>query len=263
VIEQWVYAGGTLWLAQPGLNRDPWDVVQSGISSTFLNLLSSTGDYVYGSGRIIVDGAWTGYLSFLDGPFPMTAGEVNMNVECRRASDGANLYLYLINRSDAPQNVTLSAIPVGFTAGVDLWNNQSVDLTGGVTLPINGVVLMKGETHTLGDANGDGAVDVGDLGILAANYGGTNKTWTQGDFNGDGAVDVGDLGILAAHYGEGVSATLDFAADDVKAFSETARDNTEEEIVGSSVCSMLGLPMIGGLAIMGLVLVKLDMELSK
>jgi hypothetical protein len=52
-----------------------------------------------------------------------------------------------------------------------------------------------------GDANLDGSVDVGDLGILAANYGITSgATWEMGDFNGDGAVDVGDLGILSAHY---------------------------------------------------------------
>jgi T5SS/PEP-CTERM-associated repeat protein len=53
-----------------------------------------------------------------------------------------------------------------------------------------------------GDANYDGVVDVGDLGILAANYGRTGeRTWSLGDFNMDGVVDVGDLGILAANYG--------------------------------------------------------------
>jgi hypothetical protein len=51
-----------------------------------------------------------------------------------------------------------------------------------------------------GDANNDGAVDVVDLGILAANYDGTGKTWAQGDFSGDGHVDVVDLGILAKNY---------------------------------------------------------------
>jgi hypothetical protein len=53
-----------------------------------------------------------------------------------------------------------------------------------------------------GDANGIGGVDVGDLGILAANYGGAGKNWALADFNGDAVVNVGDLGILAAHYGE-------------------------------------------------------------
>jgi T5SS/PEP-CTERM-associated repeat protein len=53
-----------------------------------------------------------------------------------------------------------------------------------------------------GDANYDGMVDVGDLGILAANYGTTGDVcWAMGDFNLDGTIDVGDLGILAANYG--------------------------------------------------------------
>jgi hypothetical protein len=65
----------------------------------------------------------------------------------------------------------------------------------------------------IGDTNNDGMVDVGDLGILAANYGQINRTCAQGDFNDDGLVDVGDLGILAAHYDEGTSALADFNTD--------------------------------------------------
>jgi hypothetical protein len=54
-----------------------------------------------------------------------------------------------------------------------------------------------------GDANGDGQVSVGDLGILGANYNqGIGKDWDTADFTGDGEVKVGDLGILGAHYGE-------------------------------------------------------------
>ena len=53
-----------------------------------------------------------------------------------------------------------------------------------------------------GDANGDNMVDVGDLGILGANYGKTTgMTWATADFTGEGAVDVGDLGVLGANYG--------------------------------------------------------------
>ena len=54
-----------------------------------------------------------------------------------------------------------------------------------------------------GDADMDGAVDVGDLGILGANYGQSGKTWFDGDFTGDSVVNVGDLGILGANYGAG------------------------------------------------------------
>jgi len=51
-----------------------------------------------------------------------------------------------------------------------------------------------------GDANRDGAIDVGDLGILAGNWESAGMSWEQGDFNGDGVVDAGDLGILAGNW---------------------------------------------------------------
>jgi hypothetical protein len=116
------------------------------------------------------------------------------------------------------------------------------------------------EAKVPGDANGDKMVDVGDLGILAANYGTTSgATWAQGDFNGDGAVDVGDLGILAANYGTGTISGADYNADYAKVFGQTAEntDDTSDEST-SSICSSFGLSLIAGLAILGLMLVKLE-----
>ncbi|MEO0587494.1 MAG: PEP-CTERM sorting domain-containing protein [Planctomycetota bacterium] len=53
-----------------------------------------------------------------------------------------------------------------------------------------------------GDANYDGAVDTGDLAILAGNFGTLGGvTWIGGNFNGDGNVDTGDLAILAGNFG--------------------------------------------------------------
>jgi hypothetical protein len=116
--------------------------------------------------------------------------------------------------------------------------------------------------ETPGDANSDGMVDVGDLGILAANYGlASGAAWAQGDFNGDGAVDVGDLGILAANYGTGTSGT-DFNADYAKVFGTTAvasedtSDDTTGE-TGSTICSSLGLSLIAGLLLACLTWMKL------
>lgn len=52
-----------------------------------------------------------------------------------------------------------------------------------------------------GDANNDGLVNVGDLGILAANWMDQGLLrWAQGDFNKDGIVNVGDLGIMAGNW---------------------------------------------------------------
>jgi len=68
-------------------------------------------------------------------------------------------------------------------------------------LPDQHVVDVRIQAH-YGDANVDGSVNVGDLGILATNYGRTDSPgWRFGDFNLDGTVNVGDLGILATNYG--------------------------------------------------------------
>jgi len=62
-----------------------------------------------------------------------------------------------------------------------------------------------------GDANFDGQVSVGDVGILASNFGlNSGATWLQGDFNGDGRVSVGDVGVLASNFGQ--SAAVSAAA---------------------------------------------------
>lgn len=50
------------------------------------------------------------------------------------------------------------------------------------------------------DANYDGRVDDADMGILFTGYGLNGTTWDDGDFTGDGDVDVGDLGVFAANY---------------------------------------------------------------
>jgi len=55
-----------------------------------------------------------------------------------------------------------------------------------------------------GDATCDGVVDVGDLGVLSANWGTKPRfkgSYEVGDFNRDGNVDVGDSGILSANFG--------------------------------------------------------------
>jgi hypothetical protein len=55
--------------------------------------------------------------------------------------------------------------------------------------------------HLPGDANGDGGVNVGDLGILGEYYAMSGNWWElPADMNADGWVNVGDLGILGENY---------------------------------------------------------------
>ena len=52
-----------------------------------------------------------------------------------------------------------------------------------------------------GDANLNGAVNLDDFNVLAANFGQANRTWQQGDFTYDGRVTLDDFNALAANFG--------------------------------------------------------------
>ncbi|MEM6749954.1 MAG: family 16 glycosylhydrolase [Planctomycetota bacterium] len=59
----------------------------------------------------------------------------------------------------------------------------------------------------VGDANGDGVVDLLDFDTLAQNFGGFG-TLGAGDFNEDGVIDLLDFDLLAQNFGAGASAAL-------------------------------------------------------
>ncbi len=52
-----------------------------------------------------------------------------------------------------------------------------------------------------GDINGDNAVSILDLSVMAGNWKNTNATYQQGDLNGDKAVNILDLSILGNNWG--------------------------------------------------------------
>jgi hypothetical protein len=103
---------------------------------------------------------------------------------------------------------TAAADPTNSTAQ-GFASNASLNATtfAGVTGLTANDVLVK-YTYA-GDANLDGQVDIGDLGLLAGGWQQlSGKTWFDGDFNYDGAVDIGDLGLLAGNWQLGVGNPL-------------------------------------------------------
>ncbi len=129
-----------------------------------------------------------------------------------------------------PGYYTATLVSTGITD--DIGKQLDGDGVGGGDYVMQDVLVALG-----GDADMNGAVNVGDLGILAGNYGTDDGSadWSTGDFNHDGDVNVGDLGILAANYGlsvggagGGVMGSSGFAASEVSA--EQAR---VEHIIGS------------------------------
>ena len=142
---------------------------------------------------------------------------------------------------DAPQT-TLDGWRRFDTGSVDLDHIASVEFHAdtwgsGFTLWYDGVGFSPDPTLP-GDANGDGVVNVSDLGILATNYGTGDAQWHDGDFTGDNLVDVSDLGILATYYGQTVSSNSVATAAMV---SEVSSNNIAEGTTEASDLSRDGV----------------------
>jgi hypothetical protein len=185
-----------------------------------------------------------------------------------RLVNGHTWYLAVVNR-DINNTMTLN-VNVDASRGI-----STVSKTGIVT-PLSGssftttvgkadIVVFKWAAIP-GDANLDGAVNVSDLSVLAAYYNtSSGATWAMGDFDGDHDVDVADLSLLAANYNYGSASTLSWAEAYAQAFGTTndADETTDasaddSEDTTSSVCSSLGLSLIAGLAMLGLMIVKME-----
>jgi hypothetical protein len=189
--------------------------------------------------------------------------------------DTGNYYLIAVNTSATAGNATftLALSGLGISVVQPLFENRQpasfsgnkfTDSFSSYQVHVYELTFVA-VAQISGDANGDGAVNVSDLSLLAANYGVTSgATWAMGDFTGDGAVNVSDLSLLAANYGTGSASTLDFAQDYATVFGTSDANETSDvsaddgENTSSTVCSSLGLSLIAGLAMMGLMLVKLE-----
>jgi len=65
----------------------------------------------------------------------------------------------------------------------------------------NSIVAWRGCPDCLGDLDGDGERDLGDLATLLTNFGRTNAPPSDGDLDGDGDVDLGDLARMLTVFG--------------------------------------------------------------
>jgi len=99
---------------------------------------------------------------------------------------------------------------VRFYDGWALQNFTQADYDNNSPLYVSNLTFME-VTPEFGDANGDGEVDVTDLGVLATNWetivpmtsGVYNGRWLDGDFSGDRLVDNADLEMMASNWNTG------------------------------------------------------------
>jgi autotransporter-associated beta strand protein len=119
---------------------------------------------------------------------------------------------------DGPRGITSSTAAASTETSVGYASNAALNLSEfkGVSGLTASDVLVK-YTYS-GDANLDGKVDIGDLGLLAGAWQQSGKVWVDGDFTYNGTVDIGDLGLLAGNWQKGVgSGTLSMTFDQAMA----------------------------------------------
>jgi hypothetical protein len=253
------YVGNLLWLAK-----------SSSVGSTILegdDIITADGETLYGTG---LEDAYNGGYYFNWVGVQTNEPELGKPVSAIRPFHGL-LYMnpLQVEKKDSNNNITLNFTGV-YRVDMYRWHipdvipfENSLDVKIENYGKLSGITFGSTAFYYLatipGDANGDRIVDIGDLGILAANYGCSGKVWGQGDFNNDGKVDVGDLGILAANYNAESSGASTFVADDAKIFkTQTTFDESDESAntTDSSLCSPLGLSLILGGMTMCLMLVR-------
>ena len=200
-------------------------------SSVHVKDVVSDNNYRQGMSIISVDGLLVENSQFINtsGTAPQAGMDFEPNSSSQRLKDidlrnvqisgnngwGILVWAYYMNNTSTPISMTVTNSTI-VADGIAIYDRSSgtapradaptgniylrgVDITGSYNIQ-SGMQINVYNIHA-GDANWDGAVDVGDLGILGANYNGSGKTWALGDFNADGVVNVGDLGILGPEYG--------------------------------------------------------------
>ncbi|MCA9980227.1 MAG: carboxypeptidase regulatory-like domain-containing protein, partial [Anaerolineales bacterium] len=104
--------------------------------------------------------------------------------------------------ADVTGTFALSNLPAG-TYTVTVKTPGYLSAAGVVTLSVGGTSAINFGQLLGGDTNGDNAVNILDLSILAGAYNTTSGQAgydARADFNGDGAVNILDLSILAGNY---------------------------------------------------------------
>ncbi len=96
--------------------------------------------------------------------------------------------------------ITSSTVaPLAQHYGVALYDNGNLQLTTFGGLPVDSNSLLVTLAH-LGDANGNGVVDIQDQSIVTNHWQQVRTHWDTGDLNNDGFVDIQDLTIVTNNW---------------------------------------------------------------
>jgi hypothetical protein len=133
------------------------------------------------------DSAWT------DNQAPASLEDISL-----KTYTGTGYWNRIMQESEAPASgFPAWMVTAGTGAETEVCVVAKMGGDAGSSLTVSGLTF---EIRGLGDANGDGAANVGDLTMLLNNYNKTAMGWTDGDFTGDGTVNVADLTLLLNKY---------------------------------------------------------------
>jgi hypothetical protein len=149
IIEQWVKAGGILWLTEPTFDRDPWDRQYQGLPNDFTTSLKSEGTHRYGKGQIVVSHDDAVVAEHAIGPWAVDSkGNFldTVNIRYLQPQSNQHGYLSILNRSSQPIALSLTDNRGRWkkaSQAHDVWNYQQLNLNAPIQLEGNGVMLLQ------------------------------------------------------------------------------------------------------------------------
>ncbi len=108
------------------------------------------------------------------------------------------------NTAYPPRNidtVSFSNVTLSGSYGADIYYVSNLDLSGLTVHATSGSAMNLFANTLLGDANGDGTVDLNDLNIVLNNLGATTSLRADGNFDGAATIDLNDLNDVLNNLG--------------------------------------------------------------
>ncbi|MGN6370077.1 MAG: glycosyl hydrolase family 28 protein [Phycisphaerae bacterium] len=106
--------------------------------------------------------------------------------------------------NDPPRNIDsvfFNNVHLSGKYGADIYYTSNLDISGlSVTATSGNAFNLYGDTP-LGDANGDGTVDLSDLSIVLNHFGETTSARSLGNFDGAPTINLTDLSDVVNHFG--------------------------------------------------------------
>lgn len=223
-----VSAGGTATFFDNVKNNGDQFTVRAGAAAVFVGTLSGQG--IDGPGDVIVDGtlspgnspgsmAFGGSLSL--GPESQTNLEIvgftsgteydQVKIAGELAADGG-LTISIDSATQAALSTSDQFQLFEFGSASGDFAEITVPELAGPLAWATSKLLVDGKLHVIsvvpGDADGGGSTNLGDFGVLKANFGAGGANWAQGDFDLDGKVSLSDFGILKENFGASAAAAV-------------------------------------------------------